>query len=267
MNLAFQTILVVALILPGIIFHYAHATGVDPEESPFSMGTLVDEVLHGVLWSIPLHGVWILFVGLLGFEVDLHAAAVVIFSSGASPASALDKVLNVAANSAGRIAWYFASLYAGAFLTGLLTNKLSRSALASHLPFIRYKHSDLFFLLRGEAEDLPEVDGVHISAIVELGDCPWLVRGILEKFTFDKEGSLELIILTEARRRKLSDDRSSEQAPAVSDHRFYRIEGDYLVLRGQEIKTLNIDYFWLTEEADLNTEQEQTGPSTSAEDS
>jgi hypothetical protein len=79
----------------------------------------------------------------------------------------------------------------------------------------------------------------------------YLYRGIVSDFTFDRDGALDTVVLTDAHRRKLVDDRQegeppSHVGPSEPDERYYEIRGDFLVLRYAEIRTLNLDYFAVT---------------------
>ena len=105
---------------------------------------------------------------------------------------------------------------------------------------------------------LRDVDGVYVSAVVDHSKDSYLYRGIVEDWTFDGEGNLETIALSNAHRRLMSQDRPqahTEQpgAQIPPDSRYYRIHGDLLVLRYAEIKTLNLDYFTLSDEAPRTT--------------
>jgi hypothetical protein len=79
----------------------------------------------------------------------------------------------------------------------------------------------------------------------------YLYRGIVSDFTFDRDGALDTVVLTDAHRRKLVDDRQEGEpftgvGPSEPDERYYEIRGDFLVLRYVEIRTLNLDYFAVT---------------------
>jgi hypothetical protein len=104
---------------------------------------------------------------------------------------------------------------------------------------------------RENAGEGRSVDGVYFSAVVDHASGSYLYRGIVTDFTFDRDGALDTIVLTDAHRRTLLDDRpegqpSSHVGPAEPDERYYEIRGDFLVLRSAEIRTLNLDYFAVT---------------------
>jgi hypothetical protein len=112
-----------------------------------------------------------------------------------------------------------------------------------------------YYMLTGEVLDFREnagegrrVDGVYLSAVVDHASGSYLYRGIVSDFTFDRDGALDTIVLADAHRRRLVDDREegaprTAVGPSAPDERYYEIRGDFLVLRYSELRTLNLDYF------------------------
>jgi hypothetical protein len=106
---------------------------------------------------------------------------------------------------------------------------------------------------------------VAIGAVVSLGGTAYLYTGVLVEYFLDDQGQLNRLVLTSAGRRPLSEDalQASEPGPsdwleiegslgegappAVTDERFYPIEGDYFVLRYSEVLTLNVRYLDLSD--------------------
>lgn len=125
--------------------------------------------------------------------------------------------------------------------------------------------NEWYYLLTGEALSFKEVrieprevDGVYLSAVVDHSKESYLYRGIVEDWTFNVDGSLATISLSNTHRRLLSDDRRSPHPeppgePIEPDSRYYKIHGDLFVLKYAEIKTLNLDYFALSDEGPRNT--------------
>ena len=90
-----------------------------------------------------------------------------------------------------------------------------------------------------------------IAVVVEFGREPFLYLGLLERPHFDEDGQLDRIELTNVYRRRLN----AEPTPAEQRQQvpredrddplegFYRITGRRLILRADEFRTMNIDYF------------------------
>jgi len=105
-------------------------------------------------------------------------------------------------------------------------------------------------------------DRVFVAVVVENGDCAYLYYGLLVSWRLDSTGQIEKLVLSAAHRRRLADDTSMTAArdntelprspmdtfdATVEREEFYRIEGDYLTIRGSDMKTLNLQYVWLKE--------------------
>jgi hypothetical protein len=154
-------------------------------------------------------------------------------------------------------------LFGGSAVLGRFAHWLVRfSKLDLRTQIFRFKN-EWFYLLTGEALQFSEaklpsrsVDGVYLSAVVDHGNETYLYRGIILDWSFNGEGDLESIRITDAHRRPFSKDRAVGQLTSREsyisggppDDRYYEIRGDLLVLRYSDIKTLNLDYFSLEEE-------------------
>jgi hypothetical protein len=84
---------------------------------------------------------------------------------------------------------------------------------------------------------------------------------VLFSYSFSRDGGLDKLVLVAARRRPLDFDFDASQPEA---ERYYRIDGEFLVLSGREICTLNIDYFYLEEEGADEGEEAADGESAAA---
>jgi hypothetical protein len=71
----------------------------------------------------------------------------------------------------------------------------------------------------------------------------YLYTGVLDECFFAPDGTLDRLVLEMAMRRPFSGDKeSTDETTEQKYERFYKITGDYLVLRYSEIKTLNIEF-------------------------
>ena len=76
-----------------------------------------------------------------------------------------------------------------------------------------------------------------------------ILPGILLSYSyrrgsFDRQGELDRIVLTNAQRRDLSTDRKEGEGVATpeEDPRFYPVESDFLVLKYTSIFNLSVEY-------------------------
>ncbi len=259
MNFAFPALLVLLLVLPGIILRYSYARGPWGWASPTSLRRASEELAYGVAFALALHMVWLALVRRLGFEPDADAMFLLLVGNFGAGSEHLDRVRSSVAGHYSGVAGYLVSLYAAAAVVGNLGHRAVRRLKLDHLTKTFRFDNYWYYMLTGEVLDFREnagegkaVDGVYFSAVVDHASGSYLYRGIVNDFTFDRDGALDTVVLTDAHRRKLEDDRHQANEPATqlgpseSDKRYYEIRGDFLVLRSAEIRTLNLDYFAVT---------------------
>lgn len=243
MDIAFPALLLFLLIAPGFIFReFNQRRDVRASEAtPLSRATF-SALLAAVVLNVVACGV----VAQLGFSVRLGD----IFLMLVQP-DVLDlahyKVWQDFLNEYWRYPLgYFALTWSSAFLIGKLWMHI-----ASLYGFERRSHC-LSRMTRGDApwiyllEGLDHdqlVDGVWVAATVDLGGHALLYQGLLADFELAEDGVLDRIVLSEASRRDISRDKAGQAAP--SDARFYAIDGDRLVLKYEQMTSLNIRYVTL----------------------
>ncbi|AFR14027.1 hypothetical protein BPC006_I0135 [Burkholderia pseudomallei BPC006] len=88
-----------------------------------------------------------------------------------------------------------------------------------------------------------------VAALVPLKESTYIFTGLLRDYELTDKGELERIVISQAARRRLEDDRkhdnSTSRLSPENFERFYWIEGDTLVLRASEFTTLNIKFLVL----------------------
>lgn len=244
MNLALPAILIFVVVLPGFLFRsrlkLAEQTSLD--YSPFGR-----VVIEACLWAIVLHTVWLAGSSIL-FDATLATEAVLGLLSSSPPlqATAVDEVRG----SAGRVAAYFASLYAFAFVIPTVTReaishwRLDRAG-ARFSRVFRFHDAPWYYLLTSaDFEPGDEPDHIVLAAVLDVATSPILYVGILVDFFFDPQGQLDRLVLANVVRRPLSRDRPIDDDAIADDEtsRFYAVEGDYFVIRYAEVITLNVHY-------------------------
>jgi hypothetical protein len=222
------------------------------------MRRVSEELAYGVAFALVLHVVWLPAVRGLGFQPDVDAMFLLLVGNFGEGSQHLDRVVSSVAGHYPGVAGYLVSLYAAAAIVGNLGHRAVRRLKLDHLTKTFRFDNYWYYMLTGEVLDFREnagegraVDGVYVSAVVDHASGSYLYRGIVSDFTFDRDGALDTIVLTDAHRRRLVDDREegvprAPVGPAEPDERYYEIRGDFLVLRSPEIRTLNLDYFAVT---------------------
>jgi len=266
-NLAFPALLIVILILPGVIARFWYRKGT--WEYPVHVEPFAEQVFQGLIWAAALHFLWCAgAVFIFQQAVDIRAVLTLLAAPSGEP---MERALASATSKPIVTLVYFVSLYLFAGLSGYWGHLLvRRTKLDRKLRFFQFEN-EWHYVLSGEyfvdeqeqrvglvdAED-SAIDVVQVSAVAEVGGDAYLYTGRLRRFFFDREGVLDRLVLTDTFRRKISADRESgqEQRAAADDERFYKIEGDYFVIRYGELKNLNIGYWKLmkVDDAEAATE-------------
>jgi hypothetical protein len=263
MNFAFPALLAFLLLLPGIILRYTYARGAWGWASPTSLRRISDELAFGVIFSIPLHVCWLALATVLGWNPDVRVPLALLAGNFGPNNYLLEPTLAGISDNYVAVAGYLVSLFAAAAVLGNLGHRSVRRLRLDHRTKTFRFDNYWYYMLTGEVlrfrehdTDIEEPDGVYASAVVTHSSESYLYRGIVSDFTFDAEGALDTVVLTDAHRRKLADDRpmADQTAPYQEDPRYYTIRGDYLILSYSEMQTLNLDYFWL---GDLNAAAEE----------
>jgi hypothetical protein len=268
MNIAFPALLLFLLVLPGIALRYTYLKGFWRWNSPVSIQSISDEVAYSLVWAAILHVVWCSTVSVLGFgKPDLRSVLVLLIGGGAGRSEELQSAITATVASPFRVVGYFLSILLFSGLLGLIAHiSVRKWRLDRKTKALRFKN-EWHYLLSGEVLEFSEfqpyerqgiVDGVYLSAIVKHGKNDVLYRGIVADWLLDSKGDLDRILLRRAHRRNLENDRAPGQArnnedPAYQDDpRYYDIEGNFFVIRYQELTTINIEYVFVDEESPAN---------------
>jgi hypothetical protein len=261
MNLALPALVVFVILLPGFIARSRHkqAERLSLDYSPF--GAVVSEA---VVWALALHLLWLGAAWLVAGRV---LRPEVLLQLLASEPAAQSRAMQAVAAQMTPIATYFASLIAFAqfgptFWRGLIVRFGLDRAASRWSRWLRFDEAPWYYLLSGA--DFPasnRPDFIAVSAIVNVADRPMLYTGILDDYFVDRDGQLDRLILQDVMRRPLDADKPIGPAATGGEQRFYRVDGDYFVLRYAEAITLNIEYIQLRPAAE-GPQADAAGPDT-----
>lgn len=139
---------------------------------------------------------------------------------------------------------YFLMTWGGAFVAAKLwywaVNRFAWEHVASCMSEHVRGHAPWYYLLKGfDYPESNEIEGAYVAATVDLGGKTYLYEGLLLDFQLGEDGALDRLILIEAERRLLRNDR---QGTKDDDSRFYNISGHYFILKYAQITTLNVSY-------------------------
>jgi len=258
MNIAFPALFLFILILPGIICRRAYYA---TEKTILSHQPFTVEGAISIVLAIPLHLLWILITEIVSrvFTIDLSVNILHVFSlvSFASE-NFTEKALVNASSNIYPISIYFISLYIFSWVTGTgIRYYVQKRQLDINGPLSTIFKFDTpwYYLFKGvvtkknvnsngktKREFLSGSDRyIQVTCAVTRPDHTYLYVGALDKFYFKRDGSLDRIVLAAASRRKIEDDDAAKDQANLSLPPFYLIEGHALVLKYDDISSLNIN--------------------------
>jgi hypothetical protein len=243
-NIALPAIVFFALALPGFLFRSrlkkVEQTSID--HSPFGR-----VVIEAVLWSFGLHVIWVL-LGSLFFGETVRLATLLELLSSAT-VQQTEAIRRVQENQAG-VARYFISLYLVSYVAPTaIRAAITRWRLDRHdsplSPVLRFHQAPWYYLLTAaDFENKDEVDYIQVTVVINVAGAPIMFTGVLADFFFNADGQLDRLVLENVLRRPFIKD---EQVGSAADEGFFPIEGDYFVVKYDEVITLNIQYIQLQE--------------------
>lgn len=276
MNLAFSALIILFLLFPGAVLLYTYSRGpwwldyASIGKPAASLPSYLDPaggIAYTVFGSFVLHITWLAIWSFFGAKIYFDSAMMLFLNSFGKDNKYFDGAIHSVANFTNPIAAYFISLCIIAAIVGWGSHyEVRKRALDRKYPLFRFNNY-WHYLLSGEILEFPDykalrqevgaIDGTYLSGILELNGKSYLYRGIVGDYTFDKSGQLEKITLFLAHRRPLDSDRKPdekhEQDPITrGDTRYYRIVGQFFILKYSDLKTINIEYITIT---DTDTEE------------
>jgi len=237
MNFAFNSIIIILLILPGFIFSLA----LYKSEEPFYYIPLTHRTIISLFASIISLLIWTSLFNTFLYPINYGTFLEIV--AGKSN----DQILqSISSNDLLCFSFYIITLYVFAYFVGLIFHCIVKKfKLDTKVKLLRLD-SPWYYLLNGYDWEVGEPDLVIITAAVEFAGKGYLYNGYLETYYLDKNGELDRLILTDTRRRSIENDHLPDQygektAKSVDD-RFYRIDGHNFVLKCSNIKSLNIQF-------------------------
>lgn len=235
MNIALSAFLLLALIIPGFIFlnAYDRKENTAIERKPFDVSSAM-----AFFFSVLIHLVLIAVATWLGYTVNLELLIKLLTSSSLST-----QEIATLAENAPLVTIYFLAAYSLPFGLG----KLAQTAMFKMNP---YKSSAFsfdtpwYYELKGKLSQTNNAQIIKLSCLQDLQDGSYLYYGFLEDFYLTRDGQLDRLVLSDVFRRRITSDQENIQQPP--EERFYEVKGDRVVLKYEEIKNINIEYFYIT---------------------
>lgn len=241
MNIAFPAFFILVLIIPGFIFQnaYEKIENTNIQRKTFDVASSL-----GIFYALILH-MFLIYcvVPFFGYEINYKICLKLLTNSKLISASDL----NIISVSIPAIFSYISSSFLFAYLLGKFFQKLIFS-------LNPYKSSQFafdtpwYYELKGQLSETENAQVIKLSCLVESKNEAFLFYGILEDFYLDPDGQLDRVVLSDARRRRIeSDNIVSNTSPDSSDTRFYKIKGERLILKYENINNINVEYLYIEE--------------------
>lgn len=247
MSLAFSTLALFCLLLPGSIFSRFYFTG--PFSKEWFKPSLYELVLAAIIPSIILHGAALSLLQYRGVELMLEPLFLVII--GANAESDLAKIGPWLGTHWQGLLVYNLSLWLVAILSGLLAKTTIRRLKWDRKSFFFRFRNEFYYLVSGEILDFPHVPGeafdvdfVKVSALVSLGKGCVIYQGILSHYTLSKDEKIDSLYLSQATRAWMDETPSEGMSTPVEPNVTF-IVGDWLVLPYAKVENLSLTYYHL----------------------
>lgn len=242
MGLGLSALTAIVLLLPGIGF----VLGINRLLSPASPPTPFDQhfsigLLLALLASLLLHclglGVGELSARVTGGPAPAPTYALLLLAGNLESNAASDMLRDLSLHPV-RIALYFILLTVLGFGIGRLANR-----------WVPRRNAAAWSEILSPDFDEGELAFVVLTAEVSHGGRTFLYSGFLSDYVIGRDGALERVVFRDyAARRPLEDGALPDlMGSTVLPDRWLEIPGETFVLQMRDVKTVNVDYFFLDE--------------------
>ncbi len=251
MNIAFGTLLLFLILIPGLAFFRLYYSG-------FFSKQFIPSTPFETLFKILLPGILMQLLGVMtinefsAYDVDFDTLSILLI--GTDSADLNRQAFNNLKESLPAIVKYNLLVISVAGALGYFTKYLVRILKLDRLFKPLRFQNEWHYILTGEIFQFPiirkklersyqnsNVDFVHLDALLETSEGTVLYSGIVDDYYLGTNGGLDRIFIKNAKRRYLKSDHSKNDP-------YYRIPGDYLILKYENIINLNLTYYRIKRE-------------------
>jgi hypothetical protein len=249
-NIAFTTLVILILAVPGFIFRASYLSG--PFTRQVLPANITDDIARGILWSLPFHAIGMYasaclqHTGVIQTTLNFETLARILSGIYRSEGEGFTDIIDRLYRNSTYITLYYLSVLLAALALGHASRKLVWSfKLDVHIPWLlRFRNPWIYDLMGRDvpapykgAQVFAYIDALTNIAIDGQEGKTRLYRGIVAGFTTEENGALRDIYLTEAQRGNFREDEGKkifEWRPVAP--------GNLFVLKYSELKNLNITY-------------------------
>ncbi|MCG8701356.1 MAG: hypothetical protein MI922_25100 [Bacteroidales bacterium] len=269
MNIAFFTVILFIIILPGVAFHKGYYS------SEFSRNyipvSIFNFVFSGLIPAIIFHALaYFITLWFTKYKIDFSAIGILV--TGKHDNGAVSQTFMNIEKYLFQIILYNIALSFFAWLSGFCFRKLVRY-LHFDILFRLFRFSNRYFYLfnsefmdvqhydslnynifkklwlaiskRNLMEFSNEIDFTMADVLMEVGGEVYIYKGYVETFYMNKDAGIDRIILKHAIRRRIPNPAESteQRKKKKKEKEFTEIPGKYLLIPSKNIININIDYY------------------------
>ena len=243
MNIAFTTLAILLLAMPGYVARSAYLT--DDFTRDVLPANWKNEIALAILYSLPFHFIGVTIIahlylnGYLSANVNFDVLFRLLAGKYGKDGAEFSPLSNNLYQYIHRIAVYFICILLTAELFGIFLRKIVWNyKLDVRIPTLfRYRNRWLYLLTGRDQLHLEDPHITVVDALTELGPSTQLYRGLVVGFTSNENGDLEDLYLGDTFRGEFVESASGEQLFDWHD-----IPGDFFILKYEDIKNLNISF-------------------------
>ncbi|HBC3404534.1 hypothetical protein P3602_06580 [Vibrio parahaemolyticus] len=238
MNIALPAFFILLLILPGYIYlnAYERRENNTLEKKPFEASSATAIVCAFVIQFI--------YAGLVHSLINpIDFALCLKILSGIKLTS--DEVSQLTPDI-----WIVGLYFIVLFYASHGAGKLMQSIIFKCNPYKDSKFAfdtPWYYELKGFLSREKDAQFIKISATQDTSEGTYIYYGVLQDFYLTKDGQLDRLVISEATRRHIKEDKTPANVDEISDNRFYEIKGDRLILKYENIINLNVEYYYITQ--------------------
>lgn len=240
MDIALSGLIILIVLLPGICFNRGYFSGVFSYEYTknnfFSL--LISAFIPSVILYLTFYILlllftgydynFIVFLGLFSSDRNIYFYSIAMIEKYKAEIILLNLVINLVS--------FFLGFY--------VKNLVVRYKLDTKYSFLRYKNY-WYYLITGKFIDFPsssiklykntvnDVDITYIDALVSINDITYIYTGILVDYNLGKEGTLDLLLIKDAQRKKVNGKNNGE---------YKDIDGHIIALKYCDLINVNFSF-------------------------
>jgi hypothetical protein len=252
MNLAFGTLLIFLLVVPGIAFRVAYFHG------EFSKKFLKTSAFDDFIWAL-IPGVIIQFLATViiqkcpSFDVEVDIESLGFLLMGAKDDSNVKTSFLSIQNNLWNILIYNGALISISGISGYMGRKMVRRFKWDIKSRLFRFNNEWYYLMTGEIVNFPEnnfkaqkIDFVHVDVLTKTSKELIIYSGAVGGFYLSKDGGLSSVLISQAKRRVMDED-------GDANPEYYDIPGQFMLLKSEEIININFRYITFIPPSPPNT--------------